>query len=79
MTNLIKKYKIWKSIKWNEIQTAVLNLQFKIFEHAKSGNMNRVRYFQRKLVRLEQVKLLAVRMITQDNRGKKVGLMEYPS
>jgi hypothetical protein len=41
--------------------------------------MNRVRYFQRKLVRLEQVKLLAVRMITQDNRGKKVGLMEYPS
>lgn len=69
--NLIKKYKNWNSIKWNEIQIYVLDLQFKIFEHAKSGNMNQVRYFQRKLVCSEQAKLLTVRTVTQDNRGKK--------
>jgi len=69
--NLIKKYKNWNSIKWDKIQIDVSNLQFKIFEHAKSGNINQVRYFQRKLVRSEQAKLLAVRTVTQDNRGKK--------
>lgn len=43
------------------------NLQFKIFEHAKSGNMNQMCYLQCKLVHLEQAKLLAVRTVTQDN------------
>lgn len=51
--NLIKKHKNWNFIKWSEIQIDVSNLQFKIFEHAKSGNINQVRYFQRKLVRSE--------------------------
>jgi len=69
--NLIKKYENWNSIKWSDIQIDVFNLQFKIYEHAKSGNMNQMRYSQRKLVRSKHAKLLAVRIVTQDNRGKK--------
>ena len=36
----------------------------------KRGNFNLVRYYQRILVKSQHAKLLAVRSVTQDNRGK---------
>ena len=71
MMNVIKKYKSWNKIPWGLIQTDIYNLQYKIFNHAKRNNRNKVLFYQKKLVNSEHAKLLAVRMVTQDNRGKK--------
>lgn len=65
------KYKNWADVPWNEIQIKIYNLQYQIYCHAKKKNqIGLVRHCQRKLIKLEESKLLAVRMISQDNRGK---------
>lgn len=71
MNSVIKRYKKWSKIPWNLVQLNVTNLQYQIFKHAKRNNKAKVLYYQKKLVSSEYAKLLAVRMITQDNRGKK--------
>lgn len=45
-------------------------LQNKIFYHTKNNENSLVRYYQRKLVNSQEARLLAVRTISQDNRGK---------
>ena len=71
MMNLIKEYTSWNLIKWDEVHVNVLNLQTKIYKYSESENINQMRYFQRKLVNSKHAKLLAVRAVSQDNRGKK--------
>lgn len=46
------------------------DLQYKIYSHAKRNDISSVRYYQRKLVNSKEGKLLAIRFVTQDNRGK---------
>jgi RNA-directed DNA polymerase len=48
----------------------IYNLQYKIYCHAKKNEIGLVRHYQKRLVKLEESKLLAVRMVSQDNRGK---------
>ena len=64
------KYENWKDIPWNKIKLEIYNLQYKIYCHAKKNNIGLIRHCQRQLVKLLEVKLLAVRLVTQDNRGK---------
>lgn len=71
MNRVIKKYKSWNKIPWGLIQADIFNLQYKIFKHAKRNDIGKILFYQKKLVKSEHAKLLAVRMITQDNRGKK--------
>lgn len=71
MMKLIKEYKSWNLIKRDEVHVNVLNLQTKIYKYSKSENINQMRYFQRKLVNSKHAKLLAVCVVSQDNRGKK--------
>lgn len=60
----------WKNIDWKSVHIKVYDLQYQIFCSAKKGNINLVRYYQRILVKYKHAKLLAVRSVTQDNRGK---------
>ena len=60
----------WKNIDWKSVHISVYDLQYKIFCSAKKDNVNLVRYYQRILVNSNFAKLLAVRSVTQDNRGK---------
>lgn len=71
MLKIIKKQICWDGINWGETHVFVFNLQSKIYKHAKCKNTNKVRYYQRQLVQSVYAKLLAVRMVTQDNRVKK--------
>ena len=64
------KYENWKDIPWNKIKLEIYNLQYKIYCHSKKDNIGLVRHCQRQLVKLLETKLLAVRLVTQDNRGK---------
>jgi RNA-directed DNA polymerase len=67
------KNKNWKNINWSEVNLIVYDLQCKIFKASVNGSSNiaRMRYYQKTLVNSEEAKLVAVRKITQDNRGKK--------
>jgi RNA-directed DNA polymerase len=71
MLKIIKKQICWDGINWGETHVFVFNLQLKIYKYAKCKNANKVRYYQRQLVQSVYAKLLAVRLIIQDNRVKK--------
>jgi hypothetical protein len=78
MMNLIKEYKSWNLIKWDEVHVNVLNLQTKIYKYSESENINQMRYFQRKLVNSKHAKLLAVRVVSKTIEVKRLqGLTEY--
>jgi hypothetical protein len=62
--------KKWNHIDWKSVHTSIYDLQYKIFCSPKKDNINLVRYYQRILVNSGPAKLLAVRSVTQDNRGK---------
>jgi RNA-directed DNA polymerase len=67
------KNKSWKNINWSEVNLIVYDLQRKIFKASVNGSSDiaRMRYYQKTLVNSEEAKLVAVRKVTQDNRGKK--------
>ena len=65
-------YDNWKKIPWNLIHLKVYDLQYKIYHHARNEEIGLVRHYQNKLVKLQEARLLAVRTVSQDNRGKAI-------
>ena len=61
----------WNAIQWKRAHSRVWKLQRKIYENSRLGNKTRVRLYQEKLINSDSAKLIAVRKVTQDNRGKK--------
>ena len=60
----------WNSITWKKAQRMVFKLQKRIYRASQRGDVKRVRALQRLLLKSRSAKLLAVRRVTQDNRGK---------
>lgn len=61
----------WKRIKWKPIMMAVSKWQQRIYSASKVGNLKEVRHVQRVLMNSYSARLLAVRRVTQDNKGKR--------
>ncbi|WP_264328085.1 group II intron reverse transcriptase/maturase [Romeriopsis navalis] len=61
----------WRLLDWKKIQTTVFKLQRRIYQASLSGRVRQVHRLQKTLLRSHYAKLLAVRRVTQDNRGKK--------
>jgi RNA-directed DNA polymerase len=61
----------WKAIRWAKVERMVFKLQKRIYRAAQRGATKQVRRLQKLLWRSRAAKLLAVRQITQDNRGKR--------
>src|SRR5262245_54756750 len=61
----------WNTIPWKRIERNVFKLQKRIYQASSRGEVNRVHRLQRLLVTSRSAKKLAVRRVTQDNRGKK--------
>lgn len=61
----------WQSIHWKHIQTNVYRLQKRIYRASQEEKYKQVHNLQRLLLRSKSAKLLAVRQVTQDNRGKR--------
>lgn len=61
----------WESIDWRKGQLRIWRIQTKIYDCSKKGNEFDVVKFQKLLLSLFEAKLLAVRKVTQDNRGKR--------
>lgn len=61
----------WNQLPWKKIQVRVFKLQRRIYRASQQGNVKLVHRLQRLLLKSWYGRLLAVRRVTQDNRGKK--------
>ena len=60
----------WGRLPWRKLEVAVFKLQKRIYKASQAGDIRRVHQLQRLLLKSRAAKLLAVRRVTQDNRGK---------
>jgi RNA-directed DNA polymerase len=60
----------WNTLDWKKIERRVCKLQTRIYRAHHCGEGKTVRKLQRLLLKSWSAKLLAVRRVTQDNRGK---------
>jgi RNA-directed DNA polymerase len=60
----------WQNINWKTIETRVFKLQKQIFQCRRDGDCLKMQALQRIMIKLPEAKMLAVRRVTQDNRGK---------
>jgi len=61
----------WRSLNWKLIERRVYKLQKLIFRASSRGEISKLRKYQKLLTKSYYARLLAVRRVTQDNRGKK--------
>ena len=61
----------WEDINWRQVERYVFKLQKRIYAASRRGDVKKVRKLQRTLMRSWSNKVIAVRRVTQDNRGKK--------
>ncbi len=67
----LKTTNSWNTINWAKVERKVFKLQKRIFQAVKSGQKAKARKLQKLLFKSHFAKLLAVRKVTQDNKGKK--------
>lgn len=61
----------WDGINWRKLERSVFKLQKRIYQASKSGDWKRMKRLQKLLLKSKSAKLLAVRRVTQVNKGKK--------
>ena len=61
----------WNTLPWTRIQRQVFTLQKRIYRASRRHDVRTVRKLQRLLLHSWSARLLAVRHVTQDNRGKR--------
>jgi len=66
-----KRKIVWNTINWKKIQLRVWRIKTKIYYCSLKGNRSQTIKLQKILINLFEAKLLAVRKVTQDNRGRK--------
>jgi RNA-directed DNA polymerase len=60
----------WQELPWKKIERAVFKLQKRIYQASQGGDRQTVHKLQRLLIKSWTARCLAVRRVTQDNRGK---------
>src|SRR5437764_15363638 len=61
----------WNQVNWSQVEKTVLRLQHRIFMAKVRGDAKAMESLQRLLVSSRAAKLLAVRTVSQQNRGRK--------
>lgn len=61
----------WQDINWTAATANVRRLQGRIYRAARGGEWAKVKSLQKLLVRSQAAKLLAIRQVTQQNRGRR--------
>lgn len=62
---------VWTRLDWSKIQYKVSRLQSKIYQASLTGDKISVVKYQKILINSYSAKLLAIKKVTQDNKGKK--------
>lgn len=61
----------WKALPWKKYQREVFRLQKRIYQASLRGDLKQVHNLQRLLLRSWSARCLAIRQVSQDNRGKR--------
>ncbi|NEO61433.1 MAG: group II intron reverse transcriptase/maturase [Moorea sp. SIO4G2] len=61
----------WKTVNWRKLERTVFKLQNRIYRASQRGNVRVVRKLQKTLMKSWSAKMIAVRKVTQQNKGKK--------
>lgn len=61
----------WKTSPWKKFRTTVFRLQRRIYKAVKAGNRAKARNLQKLLLCSYAARMIAIRQVTQLNRGKK--------
>ncbi len=61
----------WNALPWRDFERQVFKLQTRIYRASQRDDIRTVHRLQRLLLRSRAARVLAVRRVTQDNRGKK--------
>src|SRR5215467_8936976 len=61
----------WRTLPWRKFEQHVYRIQKRIFRAEQRGNTRAVHKLQKLLMKSRAARLLAVRRVTQDNRGKR--------
>src|SRR5215831_2377372 len=61
----------WQDLPWKHIHRHVFRLQKRMYRATQRGDVRTARKLQKLLVKSWYARLLAVRRVTQDNRGKR--------
>ena len=62
---------LWKRLPWKKFRRNLFRLQKRIFKAIRDGNLKKARNLQKLVLKSTAAKLLAIRQITQLNKGKK--------
>ena len=60
----------WEDTNWDHHKNQVRRIQERIFRATRKQNWKQVKNLQKLLVRSHSVRLVAVRRVTQENKGK---------
>lgn len=71
MSTVDKPVYEWQDLPWKIIEKRVFKLQKRIYQASKRGDTKTVHKLQRLLAKSWSARCLAVRRVSQDNRGKK--------
>ena len=61
----------WNMKPWRKLEQHVYRIQKRIYRASQRGNVRTVQKLEKLLLKSNAARLLAVRRVTQDNRGKK--------
>ncbi|NEP27839.1 group II intron reverse transcriptase/maturase [Moorena sp. SIO3I6] len=61
----------WNKVNWRKLEMTVFKLQKRIYQASQRGNVRVVRKLQKLLMKSWSAKMLAVRKVTQENKGKR--------
>lgn len=71
MCYTLNKEEQWRKVPWNKFEKQIREIQERIYDASVRNDSKSVRTLQKVLVGLTPAKFIAVRQISQDNRGKR--------
>ena len=67
-----KKYsELWKEQNWKKLRQNLFRLQRRVFKAVSAGDLKKARSLQKLILKSRSAQLLAIRQVTQLNKGKK--------
>ena len=63
--------KEWAGVNWRKLEKRLFKLQKRIYRASQRGDVRAVRRLQKTLMKSWSAKMIAVRRVTQENKGKK--------
>jgi group II intron reverse transcriptase/maturase len=68
---VIPDSQLWRALPWKKFQRHLFGLQKRVLKAKRAEDMKKVKSLQKLILRSESARLLAIRTVTQLNKGKK--------